>query len=583
MPEEKEQEISFKQLFVSLTTPKAIFLIILLGLVVFSNSLFNGFVIDDRLQITENLLVHSISNILSFFTGSTFYSGSNQTLIGLYYRPLTMTAFSFIHTIFGPTAFWFHLFQISFHIANATLLFLFFSHFFKKPLSLILSLVFLVHPIGGESVFYISAMQEVLFFFFGILSMWTILHYKTNTYLLLGLYLLLSLFSGEVGLLFVVITGIYGFIFNRKLLLPVLGITALTVFIYFLFRINAVGFFTKPLNAPIGQLDLFGRLINIPAILFFYLKTFAFPLILSSSHQWVFNEIDFVHVILPLMIDVLFFCVIIFFAAHLYRSNLRKYFPLYTFFALWFFIGLSLHVQVVPLDSTVAERWFYFPIVGLLGMIGTLLEAFDFNVIKHKWSVLIVVLILLMSGRTMVRSFDWRNDFTLAIHDIKVSKDAYDIENRIAAELYKQGQFEEANSHAKRSVDLYPYLTNYNTLGMTYMSLGDYQKAYEAYSKALKFGQYYAVYDNLALLGIVRGLPASENIDFIQNAIKKFPQDAKLWLFLAIVEYENGSKDDAKIAIRMAHSLSKDPITKDVYYKITNDRPLNLDLSTPRK
>src|SRR5260221_7740403 len=134
-------------------------IIIGLGIFVYFNSLANNFISDDFPQIINNLYIHSLANISAFFTGSTFYNGGSN-INGAYYKPLLTTYFSFIYTFFGPNYSLFHFFQISLHILNTYLLFVLLKHFFKKLLALLLSLIFLVHPINSEAVFYISAMQE---------------------------------------------------------------------------------------------------------------------------------------------------------------------------------------------------------------------------------------------------------------------------------------------------------------------------------------------------------------------------------------------------------------------------------------
>ena len=52
---ENEQDFSLKKLFSPLTTLKAIHLIIIIGLVVFCNGLFDNFVADDIPQIADNV------------------------------------------------------------------------------------------------------------------------------------------------------------------------------------------------------------------------------------------------------------------------------------------------------------------------------------------------------------------------------------------------------------------------------------------------------------------------------------------------------------------------------------------------
>src|SRR5262245_10868673 len=127
-----EKEWSFKNYFVPFTTGKAIHFIIIIGLVVYFNALFNGFVGDDNAQIVENRLIQSITNLPLFFQGSTFYLQQIGESVGVYYRPLLSTTFSLMYTVFGLNPFFFHLIQLSLHITNCILILL----IFKKFLSL---------------------------------------------------------------------------------------------------------------------------------------------------------------------------------------------------------------------------------------------------------------------------------------------------------------------------------------------------------------------------------------------------------------------------------------------------------------
>ena len=62
MPEhEKSEEYSFYNLFVPLTTKKAVIIFIIIGVVVFFNSLFNPFQGDDYAQIVNNPFVGHVN------------------------------------------------------------------------------------------------------------------------------------------------------------------------------------------------------------------------------------------------------------------------------------------------------------------------------------------------------------------------------------------------------------------------------------------------------------------------------------------------------------------------------------------
>jgi protein O-mannosyl-transferase len=575
----EENEVNFKGLFLPLTIKKALVFIFIIGFAVFFNSLFNGFVGDDDAQIVKNLNVHSVSNIPSFFVGSTFYNGSEK-MIGVYYKPLLASVFAATYSFLGSGPVSFHFIQILLHVLNTCVLFLFLSSFFKKSHAFLLSLFFLLHPFNSEAVLYISAMQDVLFFFFGILIMYILTKFKSKKYLFpVFVLLLFSLFSKETGMLFLLISLVYIFMFNKKLFFPALGVSAIVLIAYFFLRINSIGLLTLPTNSPIDKLSLPLRLLNAPEIILFYFRNFLLPINFALTYQWAYVSISFNHFFLPLTIDLIIMFMIFWGGYILHKKFDGKYFKIYLFFAIWLSLGLLFHLQIFPLDQTVADRWFYFPIVGLLGMIAVLIEAFNIS-FKNKWILILIIMILIsLSVRTIVRSNNFRDKITLYRHDVAVSKDSFALENVLGLELVKLGKLEEAKRHIERSIALYPYFSNYDNLGEIYVGLGDYKKAREAYKEAMKYGDYYIVYEDMAGLSLVDGDPA-ENMKFIAYALNKFPHDAKLWLYLAIVSYQNKDVDIAKHAITQSYLNDKNnPGIPYFYNTIMNNQPLNLKIN----
>ncbi len=480
---------------------KQLFVIVFLGILVFANGLFNGFVADDIPQITENPAVQSLQSIPWFF-GGNFLTGNGHVLLGsLYYKPLLYTSFSLLVALFGVHAFGFHLVQIILHIMNACLVFLYCKTFFKKWLSLLLALIFLVHPMNSEAVFYISALQEVLFFLFGMSVLLVIQHYQSKKAFFLGAFLIFcSLLSKETGILFLIIALVQTFLFNRKRFFPFMTILLPFVLLYLFLRFQAIGFHGGQAITPIEHLSLPARLVHIPLILFYYGKTALIPLNLAMSYNWIVTTIDFNHFYFPLIVDIVVLMFLILLGRFLHRNKPAKLFTLYIFFTGWLFTGLILHLQIIPLDNTVAERWFYFPMVGLLGIVGVCFEVLHQKVYKRLFVALLIALVLVFSARTISRSYDWRSDYSLASHDNQVSKDSYILEDQLAYVAFQKKQFAEVKTHAHRSVAIYPNMVNYTSLGVAYFYLGEYENANKAYRNAMKYGDYDLTYDNLAFL-----------------------------------------------------------------------------------
>jgi protein O-mannosyl-transferase len=576
---QEESEVTFKGLFLPLTTKKSIIFIFIIGFIVFFNGLFNGFIGDDELQITNNPIIRSLQNIPVFFSSSTFYNGGN-TLEGVYYKPLQTTLFSLAYSLSGSNPSTFHLFQIFIYIINACFLYLILKYFFDNRLAFFLALIFLVHPINSEAAFYVSATQDVLFFFFGILSLWILQKYDSRkAYIAAGVCLLLSLLSKEAGILFLLTSVIFVYLFKKKYLRLWLGYLSITSIAYLVLRISTFGLFRKMMTyTPINSLNIFERMLNIPEIISFYLKTFIFPMNLSTSWDWIYTHVSVFHFLIPLIADLLFFALLIFLGIVFFKKQ-NKYFKPYLFFCLWFLLGLSLYLQFIPLDATVAERWFYFPIVGLLGIIGVILQVSKIN-LKNKYVIaLFSIIILIFCVRTILRSLDYRDNFTIVSHDLKISKDDYSLENNLSVIYFDRRQLDEAKQHAEKSIKIFPNIANYTSLGGIEFRLGNYKAAKEAFLKAISFGDFYSAYYNLAGLGLFYGDP-KENINYIRDTVlKKYPYQGAVWVDLAILEYGYGDKEKATLAAESAKKYGSSQLIDYIYATIINSKPLGLEFN----
>lgn len=487
------------------------------------------------------------------------------------------TIYAVLYSLFGLHSLYYHLCQLLLCIGSAIFLYLFFRYSFNALLALVLALIFLVHPLDSQVAFAIPAMQDALFFFFGILGLWLLARHKSYAMLLLvAVSFLLALFAKETALCFIAIALLYLLWWDRKRFLPFVGSMALPLILYVTLRIHALGFHVASShNGPIDNLSFIGRLMTAPSIMQFYLTKFIFPWKLATGYYWVYPTFTVRHVLLPLLIDAAIVALVIYMALLIRRKSTKAQYYTYLFFAIWTGLGLFTTLQIIPLDLTACEIWFYFSVAGLLGMIGVILVTFQ-KYVRPDWFLVIAVLIIAGFGiRTAMRGTDYSSEYMLAAHDIASSRDDYAAYNVLAGDLNDKHQYTEATVDTTRSIDIYPLYSNYNNLGVALTGLGHYYGAIAAYKQGMAEGEYVYTYENLAALYIAYGsLPA--RIAFYQTAVAKFPQNSSIWMYLAIFEEEYNDSSQAKISIAKAARYGQVP--ESLYSAIIDNKRLTIHI-----
>ncbi len=544
-------------------TWQASLVLLVVGFATYWTGLTNPFQGDDIAQIVNNVPVHSIAHIKLFFEGGTFYNGQGLApSIGTYFRPLMTTVFSLLYTLFGPHPFYFHFLQLLLCIGSAIILYLFFRFSFKPALALLLALIFLVHPLNSQVAFYIPNMQDALFFFFGILALYLLIRFKSiKSLLLVAVCLLLSLLSKESGILFVALSLLYLFWCNRQRLYWYMGISVVPVAVWFVLRLQAIGFSNNPNSGPIDSLGLAGRLMTAPSIVWFYITKFLFPFKLAYGYYWVYPNFSIRHVLLPAILDLAVVALVVYAAVRIRKRATKAAYTNFLFFGIWTALGLAMIVQIIPLDMTASEAWFYFPMAGMLGMIGVAVTALRPRLLhlnRRLVMVLVSGLLVLLCLRTAFRGTDYESQYILAKRDIAVSDTDYVAYNDAAQVLISQGKYSEAQAYVARSMSIYPTSSNYLNLGAILAYQGKYPGAVNAFDEGLQYAQTASTYQNLARLTLVYGNPVT-NKRFLLSALSKYPQDYILWTCLALFDDQHNNVAGATIAIANAQKYGAVP------------------------
>jgi Tfp pilus assembly protein PilF len=569
------QEFSFKALFIPFTTGKSVTFLILLGFLIFSPGLMNGFVGDDSGYINHPYIQQN--SVWKLLSSSSTDLGGTSPVTSQFYRPLMLLVFAQIHMIFKDAAFFYHFFQIGIHIANAVLLYFLFKKFLYKPLAFGLSVVFLIHPINVEVASYVANLQDVLFMLFGLIALHV--YGKEGTFtlrrqLILGGLCFLILLSKETGALFLLLLCIYHLLFRSvKTLIHILYPITLAGIVYMIFRVGIAGVsIGKSPASPMSELSLPERLLHIPHIFSYYIQTFLFPRTLSIAQTWIMRDLTSNSFYFPLLLMLSTVLLVIGGGVWMYKKHV-KYIRWYSFFSLWFFLGMLPHLQLIPLEMTVATRWFYFPIIGLIGCIGIIINTFWMrDSVRKALIVVFIVLIPLLGFQTMTRLADFRDAMTLYTADSKQTK-SFLLEHSLGYEYLQRGELDKAKLHFAKSLRLYETPINTTSMGVYFYRVGNIPEAQKWFYRSNALGDYYLAYQNQARLLVAHDSPRSAR-DYVSKAVKKFPQSDVLWFLLAIAEYKNENHTAALAAAQKAYGLNPNEQNGYVLNQLQNNLPI---------
>ena len=359
-----------------------IFILLLVSFAVYFNALFDDFVYDDTSQIVDNPWIRDIRNIPRIFSNSV-WSFLPGHFISNYYRPLMHVVYTFNYHAFGLKPWGFHLVNILFHCGVSVLVFVVIrrlltehrattSSVYLSP-PFIAAMLFASHPIHTEVVAWISALPDVAFTFFYLLSFYLYVRSKavrSVSYLFSAVCFAIATLFKEPALTLPVVLLAYDYLFRKerthfldyvKRYVPYLAIAVG----YFALRIHALGEFAPKKNYV--TLSAYEYVINVFPLFIQYLEKLLAPLNLNAFY--VFHPIPSLFQLkgaLSLMATLVF--VVLFLIA------LRK--NRVAFLGLLFVAVPLLPVLYIPAlgENTFTDRYLYLPSVGYVLLLAIFLS-----------------------------------------------------------------------------------------------------------------------------------------------------------------------------------------------------------------
>jgi len=353
----------------------SVLIIILVGLINFFQVYDFDFIIDDKLYITENTVVNGgLSELSNVFTKSSGYGHELFKDYSGAYRPVTLFSFLMDKVLFNLNPIILHLENLLFFVLSCLLIYHLLNLLTLKNSywNLIITLLFLVHPIHQEVISNIKCRDEIFVLLFFLISLIGLVNYQKTSkisYLLFSIIAFtIALFSKESAITFILIYPLFLlFILKQSNIKKTILTTTfyLIPIVIYLFIRNLVlvseitEVITIDSNALIGLDSFIERKLGA----LYLVGVYAFKLFIPNPLLWDYSEGYFEFGAKSFLIG---FLVVAFFITVIYKAFTQK--KLILLFSVGLFI-ITLSVVsnlIIEIPSTFADRFLTVPSLAIV-------------------------------------------------------------------------------------------------------------------------------------------------------------------------------------------------------------------------
>ncbi len=487
--------------------PAAMITIIFVILFLYWQVLDHQFIIfDDDAYIRMNPHVNtgfSFENIVWAF------SFSNVT----YWHPMTWLSHMLDCQLFGLDPRSHHMVNVLFHILNSTLLYLVIFRMTGAELqSIIVALLFAVHPVNVDTVAWAAERKNLLSTSFWMLTMLIYISYaktpRISRYLLMLSVYILGLLSKPmlVTLPFVLLLidywplrrfqlavvdgkSFYGIPWSRNLrysgisLFRLIGekgpmlIVSIAAIIISAISVRHGGAQVLTSIVPMGL-----RIENAMVGYVLYMGKLFFPVDLAFFYPYPHT--------VPLWQAIASGIILIIITVAALKLSIKA--PYVIVGWLWF-VGTLVPVSGLMqggLWPAMADRWAYVPFIGMYILVSwachDVMQRWQRNKKILFWAVMTAALLSLMVITWKQLSY-WKDGETLSRHAILVTKDNYVAYNNLGVALFEKGDLPGAITQLKNSINInQQYALSRVNLGKAFFQAKRYDEAMDHFQASLK-------------------------------------------------------------------------------------------------
>ena len=601
----------------------SILLILLISIAIYSNTLKNGFVYDDEFTIVNNTLIKNFSNLSKLFTREYFISSGEMS-----YRPVVTFTYFIDYALYGLKPYGYHLTNLILHAMNGVILYIFltlciaqssrlkaqgsklktttftFQSFLNPPL--LISLIFITHPVLTEAVNAISFREDLLCFLFFISALILYISHRSlliahcSKFKAFSLQLsalshvlyLLALLSKEMAITFPLVILLYEWIYGKQppqspltkeelngvsgvfqspLLKGLRGLVPLNKggFRGLLFNPYIIGYvaitcfylylrfflFHNPVEESLEVWSLYERLITIPYLILKYIILLIAPVSLSADYVITPINSPFSPTFIVSMVIVI---LLLFTIYKLRQSN-----------------QINTGALVSPACAT-ADRWCSGApniVFGILFLLITLIPVYNIIPIANPFTERYLYLpitgftIAIGSILHLIFNSSWLSSHrsSLIAHcSLLIILSLYSFAVIQRNKIWLDGYSLWSDTVKKSPSGFKPH----NNLGNVYLDQGRINEAIEEFQTALKLNpNYVEIHGSLGNVYLDQGR-INEAIKEFQTALKLNSKDVKAHNNLGIAYEKQGQIDEAIKEYKLALTLN--PNYAEVYGNLGN-------------
>lgn len=552
-------------------------LVFILAFLTYSNTLNHNYVFDDRIVITENKRVQKgIAGIPDLF-----YKYNSDKLSDKYgYRPIVLSSFAIDYQFFGLNSKAGHFMNLFYFAILCLVLFKILQKIFYEysvlP-SLLITLIFIVHPIHVEVVANIKSRDEIFALLFSLISLSYFIKYNKEgkfIYLIASLLIFfLAFLSKESAITFLVIMPLTVWYMNKWKGSASLLKSSMVLIVAIFICLGIVNFYISSQlgisktkdptvfyeNILLGNSFLYTgdftqKVANASTIFALYLKNFFFPI--NLVYYYGYNQIPVASwnqfiVIFSFLIHL----IVLVYSIFTLKKNKEISYGLF-----FYLITISFYSHIIkPLADTMADRFLFTPSLGLIILcvftIAKLLKI-DFKIdwferirtnktTYYKWftsksGLAFIILLLLLSIKTYSRNKAWKDDLTLS------STDMSQLENCSRAHFYY------ANLHQTS-------LKNSFNSDVEKQMIHHYKRSYEITDSAFYSYYYLALY-------YFSNNRFKEGIPVLKQASDNYPKQSVFKYYLGLSYIKNNEL--VKGIKQLKTSIDLAPNVSSIYYSM---------------